>query len=175
MGMMNGVYEWVRNMAGYLILMTMIVNLLPNRTYEKYLRLFAGIVFMLLVLSPFSDLSGVNGQMEEAFARLTFQNDAKMLRREIERVDERQMKQLIERYQETIETEVKQIAEGMHMTCNAVEVEIENRVSESEFGRVRFLKIYLTGNDAEHERFRQEIGEYYGVEAGDIEIILKDE
>ncbi len=83
-----------------MILMTMVLNLLPDRKYEKYMRLFAGMVFLLLLVQPFAGLTGIEQQMEEAFARLTLQNEAKMLQKEIEDLDDERMQKLTQLYKE---------------------------------------------------------------------------
>lgn len=49
---MEGIYRWVSNIVYYLIFVTIITNLLPAGKYEKYLRLFAGCILILLVLQP---------------------------------------------------------------------------------------------------------------------------
>ena len=51
-GGLEAVYEWIRSLVFYLILMTTVLNFLPDRKYEKYLRLFTGMVFILLVFGP---------------------------------------------------------------------------------------------------------------------------
>ena len=48
---MEGIYQWIRSLVFYLILMTMLMNLLPDKKYENYLRLFTGVVFLLLFFS----------------------------------------------------------------------------------------------------------------------------
>ena len=58
---MEAVYEWIRSLVFYLILMTTVLNFLPDRKYEKYLRLFTGMVFILLVFGPLGDLTGDGG------------------------------------------------------------------------------------------------------------------
>ena len=45
---MEGIYDWIRNLISFLLLMTLITNLLPDKKYEKYLRLFTGAVFLLV-------------------------------------------------------------------------------------------------------------------------------
>ena len=49
---MEGIYRWVSNIVYHLIFVTIITNLLPAGKYEKYLRLFAGRILILLVLQP---------------------------------------------------------------------------------------------------------------------------
>ena len=47
---MKAVENWVRDIVFYMIFVTMVMNLLPDPKYEKYLRLFAGAVMILLAL-----------------------------------------------------------------------------------------------------------------------------
>lgn len=97
------VYEWIRNLAFYVILSTMLLSLLPDKKYEKYLKLFMGMVFFLLVISPLASWTGTEDQVVEAFARITFENDVEMLRKELEDVEERRAEILIEYYEEMAE------------------------------------------------------------------------
>ena len=45
---MKAIENWVKDIAFYMIFVTMVMNLLPDPKYEKYLRLFAGAVMILL-------------------------------------------------------------------------------------------------------------------------------
>ena len=45
-------YGWIRDIAFYTILMTVVLHLLPEESQKKYVRFFMGIVLMLVVLSP---------------------------------------------------------------------------------------------------------------------------
>ena len=38
---MKAIENWVKDIAFYMIFVTMVMNLLPDPKYEKYLRLFA--------------------------------------------------------------------------------------------------------------------------------------
>ena len=59
---MEAVYEWIRSLVFYLILMTTVLNFLPDRKYEKYLRLFTGMVFILLVFGGSYRAGGTHGR-----------------------------------------------------------------------------------------------------------------
>ena len=51
---MKAVENWVRDIVFYMIFVTMVMNLLPDPKYEKYLRLFAGAVMILLAFGALS-------------------------------------------------------------------------------------------------------------------------
>ena len=174
---MEMIYEWIRSIVFYLILMTMILNLLPDKKYEKYLRLFTGLVFLTLVLAPFSGLGGAGEQVVEAFSRITFQNDAKMLRREIEDADGARMKQLVEQYRAMMEEQVRNDIEIQGVSCVEVEITLDESVEHETFGCVRFVSIILNGKEERPQSamLKQMIGERYGVEEGNVEIHFTDE
>ena len=49
---MEAFYGWVRSLTGYFLFMLVLEHLLPGKKYGKYIRLFAGMVLILLVLQP---------------------------------------------------------------------------------------------------------------------------
>ena len=175
------IFQWIRSLVCYLILMTMVVNLIPNKKYENYLRLFAGIIFLMLVFAPFGNLSGVEEQVAEAFSRLTFQNEAKILKREIEDIDGARMTKLVEHYADAIEADLERMAEELECECKYVEIRLNEELESGNFGRVEAVE--MTISDRREGRLEIEIvrdlsariGEYYGVEEGNIAIHLENE
>ena len=73
---MEAVYGWVKSMIYYMIFMSAANNLLADSKYEKYIRFFAGMVLILLVISPFTGGLRLDEQISSMFQSITFQNDA---------------------------------------------------------------------------------------------------
>ncbi len=46
------IYEWVRNMVFYQLLVSMILNMIPNNAYQKYIRFFLGMLFIIIAIQP---------------------------------------------------------------------------------------------------------------------------
>lgn len=46
------IYEWVRNMVFYQLLVSIILNMIPNNTYQKYIRFFLGMLFIIIAIQP---------------------------------------------------------------------------------------------------------------------------
>ena len=199
---MEAVYEWIRSLVFYLILMTTVLNFLPDRKYEKYLRLFTGMVFILLVFGPLGDLTGLEERMAGAFGRITFQNDVKLLQREIADADGTRMKRLADSYRRAVETDLMTMAESAGLECRQAEAVVEVKLivgipgsgipgpleGDTEAFRGQGAETWSreeNGREAGLERRRRanreignlkiRIGEYYGVEEGRIRIDLEDE
>lgn len=200
---MDIIYDWIRSLVSYMILMTMIMNLLPDKKYEKYLRLFTGMVFLLLVFAPFADLTGVEAQMAGAFERITFQTDVKLLKKEIEDSDGKRMQKLVKNYETMVEQNLQTMADGIELECVEVAVVLEENMESADFGAVRQVAMRLRSAGDEvaagatvgsrnedwaempvRSRFsanqeiaelRTRIGEYYGLEERNITIDLETE
>ncbi len=167
-----------------MILMTVIMNLLPDKKYEKYLQLFTGMVFLLLVFSPFTNLTGLEEQIAGSFERITFQTDAKMLREEIEDADGRRMELLTERYRMVIEQELLTLVEAVQAECKGVKVTVETDPESGEFGALREVRIVFYAGESEGQEHRMavnrqiaelkaRIGTYYGMEERNIAVNLE--
>lgn len=196
------IFQWIRSLVCYLILMTMVVNLIPEKKYENYLRLFAGIIFLMLVFAPFGNLNGVEEQVAEAFSRMTFQNEAKILKREIEDIDGARMTKLVEHYADAIELDLERMAKELGWECKQVAIQLDEELESGTFGRVTAVEMTVSDRkkydpDTEETILKTEhmavvekearlekemkkelaarIGAYYGVEEGNITIHVEDE
>ena len=63
-------YGWIRDIAFYAILMTVILHLLPEEGQKKYVRFFMGVVLMLVVLSPLLSVAGLSGTLDSIYWHL---------------------------------------------------------------------------------------------------------
>lgn len=201
---MNGVLSWVRSIVFYMILTMLILNLLPDKKYEKYLRLFVGMVLVFLVFEPFTDISGMEAQIAGAFERITFQNDAALLKREIEDSAGKSMERLADQYEAAIEKDIMNMADGSVVSAKAVQVTLDRDSEGGEFGKILNIFVELgvrktekqSSSDAavlvgaasdeksrlmrqnanrEITELKKKIGEYYGLEEAYITVSLQDE
>lgn len=50
--MIDKIYGWVQNLSFYLVLVTALLQMLPDSDYRKYIRFFTGLVLIALLLTP---------------------------------------------------------------------------------------------------------------------------
>ena len=50
--MVQACYDWVWKLAGYLIFMTAVLQLVPEEKDRKYIHFFTGLVLIILIASP---------------------------------------------------------------------------------------------------------------------------
>ena len=61
---MDGILDMVRYVAVFYLLEQMIMNLLPGKTYEKYVRFYMGLLLVLILLGPVFDIFCLTGETD---------------------------------------------------------------------------------------------------------------
>ena len=77
--MLDAMYEWMKNLAFYLVIVTAALEVLPREAYRKYVRFFAGIVLILLILTPPLQVTGSLGTFQTKYRN----HESELIRQEI--------------------------------------------------------------------------------------------
>ena len=51
--------QWIQKIISMLLVMSAVLQVIPGKDYEKYIRFFCGLVLILLALSPIAALKGL--------------------------------------------------------------------------------------------------------------------
>jgi len=65
--MFDYVYEWLKNLVFYMILVTAVMQVIPGRGYEKYIRFFCGLILVILLTTPLFSLMGAKEHFKELY------------------------------------------------------------------------------------------------------------
>ena len=114
--MIEQIYQWVKNIAFYLILITAVMNVLPNNNYKKYVKLFTGMVLVLLVLSPITSLLKLNRTMYFTFLTSSFEQELNELDDQAETFEYAQKSRLFSGYEEEVAKEIGEVVEPVSYT-----------------------------------------------------------
>lgn len=57
--------DWLKGIVGCMLLVNAALQMLPDRKYEQYVKLFAGFLMILLVLRPILRIGSVNTYLED--------------------------------------------------------------------------------------------------------------
>lgn len=79
--MFEFLYEWVENIAFYMILATVLIQILPDNTYKKYIRFFTGMILILLLMTPVFRIFGMEGTVSDLFTTGKYQDELEEIER----------------------------------------------------------------------------------------------
>ena len=97
------IYGWIQDIAFYTILMEVVLHVLPEQGQKKYLQVFMGIVLIILVISPVLSAAGLDGQLDEAYARQTYDQELQEFQRRQQMIEESYESRLEERVEKAAE------------------------------------------------------------------------
>ena len=83
---MEQFYSWIQAIIFYMIFMNFMTNLLPGKAYARYVRLFMGMVLILLVIRPLTGSLRLDEQLARCFEEISFQKEAGEIRNNRRRV-----------------------------------------------------------------------------------------
>lgn len=148
---MAAVYEWVRNITCYMIFITVASNLLADSKYEKYLRFFAGLVLILLVLKPLTGSLRLDERIAYLFESITFRNESGDFREKLWGMEDQRINQVMGTYEEAVSVDLRGMAETAGYSCRQVRVKIETDQDSPYYGHV--TDIYMrVGREAQGDR-----------------------
>ena len=169
---MTAVYEWIRNLTAFFLFLSVMENLLPGQKYGKYIRLFAGMVLILLAVEPFTSGFNLDEVLARSYEDLVIRGEAGELKEQLGATEQKRLGQILSQYEEAVGRDVRELAQSCGLTVMDCRVRIEGDEDSPEFGTVRKIAAVLPAQSAqaEKEKLSNRIQEYYGLEERYVEI-----
>lgn len=144
---MDGLLNWVGNILFFLVLITVSENLLPGKKYNKYIRLCAGMVLILLVVRPLTAGFHLEEQINRYFESFAFQQEARDLSKEILGIEQQRLGQIIDSYEQVVETDLDAMAREMGLVPVRTAAVIDRNRDSGDYGLVVRVEMEVESRD----------------------------
>ena len=145
---MEVITHWAGNIVSYLVFLTVLTGLLPAHKYEKYIRLFAGCILLLIVLKPLTDGLRLEERLNYLFTSLSFENEAGELKSEMDEIEVRRRNMVLSQYEAEASKEAVRVAAEAGFSVEKADVELEKDPESEHFASVRSVTVYVAGSEA---------------------------
>lgn len=145
---MGAVSEWAGSILSFLILITVIRGILPSKKYEPYLRLFSGLMLILLVLQPVTGGLGLERQIDRAFEAFSFQMDHEELNTRVLGIEKERQEQILKIYENDVAGHVTAMAGEQGLQAESAQVKINGDQESTDYGKVVSVKVKLQSGGA---------------------------
>ncbi len=136
---MEAIYLGIKNIAAYLILVTVLLNLMNGNAYRKYVELVCGMVLILIVLMPLTGILSLDEELQYQFHLSDF--EIKMREEGVfKEAEEIKQRKLQEEYQKLIRERISRIVEDEGRCVEQVEIHL----SEENYGVIEELVVKVS-------------------------------
>ncbi len=138
---MEELYTWIRNIVVYMIMNTIVMNLLGNKSYKKYISIVSGMILVLIVITPILRLVKLDQSLDYFFDSKNFVVDTSEFQSELKGVEKEQQEAVFTEFENEIKEQVKGLLQKKNISLESMDV-IFNTDSKSEgFGSIEAMKI----------------------------------
>ena len=76
---MQFIFSYIKNICSFMIIITLILNLFPNKSYLKYIKFVAGLLLLIIVLRPILDIKKIKININDIFEQYSETDRKSML------------------------------------------------------------------------------------------------
>lgn len=183
---MEGVMEWVRTIVVYVILISVVLHLLPDKQYSKYVQLFLGLLLILITMGPIAKLFGKENPLELFYEQAFYTQEAQE-EELLEQIKEQAGQGTLQAYKSQIHNQLEQWLCTKGYQARQLEVELDNRGIQRIDAQLTTLENQTQTSEKaaqddqtpfgsmkwEEEQLREEISENYEISKNRIHISIK--
>lgn len=136
---MNSVYSWIKSIVFFLLIVSIVNNLVGDSSYKKYINLVTGMILIILVVSPLTNLFNINEKIDYYFAKNTFEVDTEDISNKLIKIENKQKAGIIEEYKNEIERQTKELLEKEGLYISYFKVIMSEKVEE--FGIIESIDL----------------------------------
>ncbi|MDF2539855.1 MAG: putative rane protein [Herbinix sp.] len=147
---MSEIYSWVRNVVIYMILNTIIMNLLGNNSYKKYVSIVSGMILVLIVISPLISIMKLDERLDFFILSNEFAIESSDFQNSLYQMEEEQRDAVFSEYKAKLESKVEKLLaeEGVYLI--SFELTFNQDVGNLSFGEILGMDITAGMNEVEN-------------------------
>lgn len=75
--MLEYIYQWIENIAFYIIIFTVAMQMIPNNNYKKYIQFFTGLILIIMLGGPILKIFGAEQEFQDFYKSAEFEQKVK--------------------------------------------------------------------------------------------------
>ncbi len=106
--MADQVLGWVKTIVVYVILVSAVMNLLPDNQYKKYVQLFTGLLLILIVMEPVAGLLGSEHMVDTIYQKAVEWQEKQERQRVLSEIGEAGQEMIYDAYEQQVENHIRE-------------------------------------------------------------------
>ena len=134
-----------------MIINTIIMNLLGNKSYKKYVSIVSGMILVLIVISPLMKLMKLEENLDYFLQSNDFAIEASDFKNELYQMEEKQSSAIFTEYKERIKVQVEGLLQEENVYLESFDITIDRQADSATFGEILKMDIKAYVKQSEQE------------------------
>ncbi|NLK27559.1 MAG: stage III sporulation protein AF [Clostridiales bacterium] len=149
---MDKIYDWIRSIVIYMIMNTIIMNLLGNSSYKKYISVISGMILVLIVISPLLELLHLDLNLDYYLASNDFAIETSDFENRLRRMEQKQMNEIFGEYQEKLKASIQDLLASEEVFLDEFHLEFDKDQKSPSFGVIKGMDIKASIKNEENTK-----------------------
>lgn len=145
--LINILYEMVKSIIAFFILSTIIINFVANRSFLKYIRIFLGVLLILILIQPILKWRNLDDLLSYYTKSFEWSNQQQYEEKEFYEAEQEGTNQLLQEYKIELESQMKKIVEKEKANLEQVEIELDTNIESERFGQLKKIVITISAKE----------------------------
>ena len=154
---MDIIFNWIRNVVIYMILNAIIMNLLGDKSYKKYVSIVSGMILVLIIISPLMNYMDLEDTLDYYLKANDFAVETSEFKNDLNRMEEAQSDAIFAEYKEKIKQQVEGMLREEKLKLISFNLTIDKNAQSPTFGEIQHMDISAEIEKSEEEEEEQRL------------------
>lgn len=136
--------NWMKGIACFFIISSLVLHLIPNEKYQKYMKLFMGFLMIIFLLKPVGRLFSLDNIFESYMNDNSYNQMTSELEARLKGVEEDRQNIILAEYKEKISDGISEYLDGIDMELKDLSVTIDTNEASESFGQIVTMSLSVT-------------------------------
>lgn len=176
---MTELVSWIKNIAIFYIVAALILQLIPGKEYHKYIRVFIGMITIILIVNPLSRILGNKEDLSEYFkSNYNLQMEDELIA-ELEIMGELREKAILEDYILPVQNNIKKYTDSIGVKYIDSTITVETDERSEDFGKITNIELmvqcdYTQADELIEIEIKNYLVNFYNLEKRNINVNISN-
>ena len=149
---MNYITECIKDIAIFYVIAAVFKNMVPSEKYGKYIRLFLGVVMIILVLGIVGKAGRLDSKFNSSLDIMSYGIMSDEIENELRMSSDGQQEAVISEYEKLISGNVTEYIESLGAGCDSCSVTIDSDPESELYGSISMIEVNVSRKNAYNYR-----------------------
>ncbi|WOO36186.1 stage III sporulation protein AF [Anaerocolumna sp. AGMB13020] len=141
---MDYIYSWIKDIVIFMVLISVITNLMGKSSYKKYINLISGIILVILVITPLLKIFQLDNTLDYYFTTnsLTAQaGEVQDINEKFGEIESSRQEEILTQVKAKITDKINELLDKEDVETESIEIILEEDAASSSYGSLKGLNV----------------------------------